>query len=85
MSNITLHQLEPDLARRLEQRAIEHGHSIEAEIKDILQRVLDSEAATKPNLAEAIEKHFAHLGDFDLPEITREPMRTVPNFESAEA
>jgi antitoxin FitA len=85
MSNITIHQLEPDLAQRLEQRAIEHGHSVEAEIKDILQRVLAAEAVNQPNLAEAIEKHFAGLGDFDLPEITREPMRTVPNFESSEA
>jgi antitoxin FitA len=84
MSNITLHQLEPDLAQRLEQRAIEHGHSVEAEIKDILQRVLASEAVNQPNLAEAIEKHFAHLGDFDLPEITRESMRAAPNFEPDE-
>jgi antitoxin FitA len=81
MSNITLHQLEPDLTQRLEQRAIANGHSIEAEIKAILQNVLASDTPTEPNLAKAIEKHFVHLDDFELPEITREPMRTTPTFE----
>jgi len=80
MPNITLHQLEPDLTNRLEQRATAHGHTIEAEIKAILQTAL----APKPNLVEAIEKHFAHLGDFEIPEITREPMREPPNFEADE-
>jgi plasmid stability protein len=81
MCNITIHHLEPDLTQRLEQRAAQHGRTIEAEIKAILQSVL----APKTNLVEAIEKHFAHLGDFDIPEITREPMGTAPNFESIEA
>lgn len=78
MSNITLHQLEPDLTECLEQLAIKHGHSIEAEIKAILQSVLIAEMSTEPNLAKAIEKHFAHLDDFELPEIIREPMRIAP-------
>lgn len=81
MSNIIIHQLEPAITKLLEQRAAQRGHTIEAEIKAILQSVL----APKTNLVEAIEKHFVHLGDFDLPEITREPIRTAPNFESTEA
>lgn len=68
MSNITIHQLEPDITKLLEQRAAQHGNTIEAEIKAILKSVLVPEQ----NLVEAIEKHFANLGDFDLPEITRE-------------
>jgi hypothetical protein len=48
-----------------------------------LQNVLAPEP--KLNLAEAIEKRFAHLGDFELPEITREPMRAAPNFEFTES
>lgn len=81
MSDITLYHLEPDLTKRLEERAAQHGRTIEAEIEAILQSVL----APKTNLVEAIEKHFVHLGDFDIPEITREPIRTAPNFESTEA
>jgi len=36
---------------------------------------------SKLNLAAAIEKRFAHLGDFELPKIPREAMREPPNFE----
>jgi antitoxin FitA len=85
MSNITIHQLEPDLSYRLEQRAALHGRTIEAEIKSILQSVLAPDSSTQVDLATAIERRFAHLGDFELPETPREPMRTPPNFESTEA
>lgn len=84
MSNITIHQLEPDITKLLEQRAAKHGHTIEAEIKAILQSVLAPELSPKINLAAAIENRFANLGDFELPEITREPMRTAPSFEATE-
>ncbi|MBW4671272.1 MAG: hypothetical protein KME60_28595 [Cyanomargarita calcarea GSE-NOS-MK-12-04C] len=60
----------------------QHGHTIEAEIKAILQSVLAPELSPKINLAAAIENRFANLGDFELPEITREPMRkAVPASE----
>jgi plasmid stability protein len=81
MSNITIHQLEPDITKLLEQRAVQHGHTIEAEIKAILKSVLVPE----PNLVEAIEKHFVHLDKFELPEIPREPMREPPSFDISEA
>jgi antitoxin FitA len=84
MSNITIHQLEPELIIRLEQRAAEHGHSIEAEIESILHSVLVPETTTKLNLAAAIDRRFAHLDRFELPEITRDPMRTIPNFDETE-
>jgi plasmid stability protein len=71
MSNIIIHQLEPDLTQRLEQRAAQNGHTIEAEIKAILESVLAPELTPKLNLTAAIEKRFANLGDFELPEITR--------------
>jgi plasmid stability protein len=80
MSTITIRQLEPDIAKQLEQRAAQHGHTIEAEIKAILKSVLVME----PNLVEAIEKHFVHLGKFELPEIPREPMRPLPTFVSGQ-
>lgn len=84
MSNIIIHQLEPDITKLLEQRAAQHGHTVEAEIKAILQSVLAPEISPKINLAAAIEKRFANLGDFELPEITREPMRTAPSFDASE-
>lgn len=72
MSKITIHQLEPTLAKLLEQRAAQHGHTIEAEIKAILLSVLNPKPTTQINLSTAINQRFAHLGDFDIPEITRE-------------
>ena len=80
MSTITIHQLEPDIAQQLEQRAAQHGCTIELEIKAILKSVL----VLEPNLVEAIEKHFVHLGKFELPEIPREPMRPLPTFVSGQ-
>ena len=82
MSNITIHQLEPDLTQRLEQRAAQHGHTIEAEIKAILQNALNLSPATQINLSNAISQRFAPLGDFDIPETAREAMRTAPDFGS---
>lgn len=84
MPNITIYQLEPDITKLLEQRAAQNGNTIEAEIKAILQSVLAAQLSPKINLTAAIEKHFANLGDFELPEITREPMRTAPSFELPE-
>jgi plasmid stability protein len=84
MTNITIHQLEPHITRLLEQRAADNGNTLEAEIKAILQSVLNSEKSPKINLAVAIEQRFANFGDFQLPEIIREPMRTVPNFDTTE-
>jgi len=82
MSNITIHQLEPDLTSRLEQRAAQHGHTIEAEIKAILHSVLNPQPAIQIDLGTTISQRFADLGDFDIPEITREPLRTAIEFGS---
>ncbi|MFN6325624.1 MAG: FitA-like ribbon-helix-helix domain-containing protein [Aphanizomenon sp.] len=78
-------QLEPDLTQSLEQRADQNGHTIEAEIKAILESVLAPELTPKINLTAAIEKRFANLGDFVLPENTREPMKRAFNFAAMTA
>ena len=46
MSTITIDQLEPHIAKQLERRAAQHGHTLEAEIKAILKSVL---APKKPS------------------------------------
>lgn len=80
MSNITIHQLEPDLSHRLEQRAAQHGRTIEAEIKSILSSVLIPEPSPQVDLATAIDRRFADLGEFEIPETPRDAMRAAPNF-----
>jgi antitoxin FitA len=81
MSNITIDQLEPDLSHRLEQRAAQHGRTIEAEIKSILSSVLIPEASPQlVDLATAIDRRFADLGEFELTITPRDAMRAAPNF-----
>jgi antitoxin FitA len=82
MSNITIEQLEPDLSQRLEQRAAQHGRTIEAEIKSILSSVLNPESSPQIDLATAIDLRFANLDEFEVPETPRDAMRTAPNFDA---
>jgi plasmid stability protein len=67
MSTITIHQLEPDIAQQLEERAAQHGHTVELEIKAILKSVLAPKNSSNIDLATAINKRFADLGDFEIP------------------
>lgn len=48
-------------------RAAQHGHSLEAEVRQILETTLaEPEGLPQPNLAEAIRRRFAPLGGVDL-------------------
>ena len=82
MTNITLELLQPQITQRLKARASKNGRSIEAEITAILSSVLISEQPqTEPlGLATAIQRHFADIEDFEIPEIPREPIRTPPTL-----
>jgi plasmid stability protein len=65
----------------LEQRAAQHGRTIELEIKAILKSVLAPKKLSNIDLATAINRRFADFGDFEIPEIPREPMRPLPTFD----
>ncbi|MEL6492811.1 MAG: plasmid stability protein [Cyanobacteria bacterium J06621_3] len=82
MTTITLTSVEPKLVQQLQQRAEENGRTIEAEIADILSDVLASDQIENDTLGlgTAIKQRFAPLGDFEIPEIPREPIRTPPTF-----
>jgi plasmid stability protein len=81
MNNITIQNFDDDLKNRLQKRAEYYGRSLEEEAKEILRAVLTENALEPLNLALAIERRFAHFGDFELPNIAREPLREPPNFE----
>ena len=82
MTTITLKNLTPQLLQRLQQQASLHGRELEAEIAAILTSALTpaSPAEIDEDLPTAIQKHFADLGGFELPEIPREPIREPPTF-----
>jgi plasmid stability protein len=81
MNNITISNLDDDIKSRLKKRAEKHGRSLEEEAREILRMALIENHEQPLNLANMIEQRFANLGDFELPEIPREPIRTVSTFE----
>ncbi|MEH2301846.1 MAG: plasmid stability protein [Nostoc sp.] len=81
MNNITISNLDDDIKSRLQKRAEKHGRSLEEEAREILRLALAENQEHPLNLATMLEQRFANLGDFELPEINREPIRTVSTFE----
>jgi antitoxin FitA len=81
MSSIIIRNLEPALKERLRVRAAEHGRSMEAEARRILQSALGESGGQKtPDLFERIRARFAPLGGVELTLPPREPTRDPPGF-----
>ena len=82
MSSITIRNLDPAIKERLRIRAAEHGHSMEAEARRILQTTLKGPArAPASNLYDRIRALVEPLGGIDLELPPREPTRDPPRFE----
>ena len=82
MSSITIRNLDPAIKERLRIRAAEHGHSMEAEARRILQTTLKGPArAPASNLYECIRALVDPLGGIDLELPPREPARDPPTFD----
>ena len=83
MSSITIRNLDPAVKERLRIRAAQHGHSMEAEARSILQSTLkEPERLPARNLYERIRARFEPLGgadDLELP--PRLPGRDPPRFD----
>ncbi len=80
MTNITIENLDDDLAILLQRRAQDSGRSPEEEVKEILRVALIKNTDAPLNLAAAIERRFARFGDFEIPAVVREPLREPPQF-----
>jgi len=81
MSSITIRNLEPGLKERLRIRAAEHGHSMEAEARRILQSALATARSPGLNLYERVRARFAPLGGVELELPPRETAREPPRFD----
>jgi plasmid stability protein len=82
MSSITIRNLDPAIKERLRIRAAQHGHSMEAEVRTILQTTLkEPEAPVARNLYERIRALVEPLGGIDLDLPPREPARDPPRFD----
>lgn len=81
-SSITIRNLDPGIKERLRIRAAEHGHSMEAEARSILQTALKgAERPAGRNLYERVHARFAVLGGVNLELPAREPSREPPGFD----
>jgi plasmid stability protein len=80
-TTLTIRNVDRRLKERLRVRAAKHGHSMEAELRDILVRSLEDEPENEVNLAEAIRRRFAPFGGVELELPPREPVREPPSFE----
>lgn len=81
-ASITIRNLDPALKERLRVRAAQHGHSMEAEARRILQTALElQEVLPARHLYDRIRARFAPLGGVDLEPPSREPVREPPRFD----
>jgi plasmid stability protein len=83
MSSITIRKLDPAIKERLRIRAAEHGHSMEAEARQILQRTLGApeDERTGLDLYNSIRALFAPFGRIELELPSREGDREPPKFD----
>jgi len=82
MATLTIRNIDTAVKERLRVRAAEHGHSMEAEARRILQTALTKDASRSGrSLSQRIHARFAALGGVDLELPPREPAREPPAFD----
>jgi plasmid stability protein len=81
MATLTIRNLDAGLKERLRVRAAQHGHSMEAEVRDILRDTLNEPERRAVNLYQRIRSRFAPLGGVDLELPPREPAPEPPRFD----
>ncbi len=81
-ASITIRNLDPTLKERLRVRAAQHGQSMEAEARRILQTVLaPQDAPPVRHLYDRVRARFAPLGWIELELPPREPVREPLQFD----
>jgi plasmid stability protein len=79
MATLTIRNIDARLKERLRIRAARNGHSMEAELRQIVRNALSSDRRSEPNLAEVIRRRFLPFGGVD----ELEPLPAVPVGEPA--
>lgn len=86
-ASIIIRNLDPTLKERLRIRAATHGHSMEAEARQILQTALppDDDLPVRHlyarHLYDRVRARFAPLGGVDLDLPSRDAAREPPRFD----
>jgi plasmid stability protein len=79
MPTLTVRNVPDETKSRLRIRAAEHGRSMEAELRVIIDDALNVPAAPE-DLGEAIRRRFAKFGGVELELPERTPAREPPDF-----
>ena len=81
MSTLTIRGLDDETHARLRVQAAQHGHSMEAEVRTILQDSVTPPSSSR-GLGSRIHARFAGLGapDLDLP--SRDELPRAADFDS---
>ena len=82
---LTIRNLDDAVRDRLRQRAAEHGHSMEEEVRQILRQVvkLADTTATSERLGSRIHNDFARLGGAELELPSRSDTPAAPDLMNA--
>ena len=76
MAQLVVRNLEDDIKARLQRRASLHGHSMEQEIRNILQNAVRTEVGASIPLGSRLRTRFADVGfDGDIEELRGEEAR----------
>jgi plasmid stability protein len=77
MAQLVVRNIDEGLKARLKRRAAHRGHSMEQEVREILQKAVGGEASTgEGGLGSRIARRFTGKGlDFEIPEWHGEPAR----------
>jgi antitoxin FitA len=62
VAQLVVRNLEESVKTRLQRRASRHGHSMEAEVRDILRNAVKPESLTAIPLGSRIRSRFARIG-----------------------
>lgn len=83
MATLTIRNLDDAVRDRLRQRAAEHGHSMEEEVRQILRQVVEpmTPRAITQGLGSRIHNHFARLGGLELELPTWGDTPSAPSLE----
>jgi antitoxin FitA len=76
-----IRRLDAATKNRLRMRAARHGRSMEEEARAILKAELARPEHSGEPLGDRIHAIFAAIGGWEMPEISRDPMREPPTFE----
>jgi plasmid stability protein len=82
LATLTIRNLDEETKAKLRQLAAKHGHSMEEEVRRILNRTVNQEE--NDGLGTEITQLFAKIGGVDLQIPLRSPVRTVQLFAEDE-